>query len=174
MSSVYLWWIETYRSWPFAGLCRYGSRPHFDDDQNVTANSWSLAIATGKKLIFQIKLTTALVTTGREHLSWSYLLCANQVVRANENMLPLCHPIRRLLNVLTFRTNFFQQFCGSIFVASWQYILRGSGLTYDSLQTLMDLDGKASNVFKPFGDQELPPKMQELIYKECCTYLTNG
>lgn len=49
------------------------------------------------------KVTSFLVMTVQEHLTWTHFLVSNNVTRDMTTFLPPSHPIRRLLTVFTYR-----------------------------------------------------------------------
>ena len=96
------------------GFARYGSRLHFDAEQNITAifdyGSEKL-IKPGEgqaweKAKYVAKQTTITLVTVREHLLWTHVLLSNTMTRVKTQELPPGHPLRRLLTVFTFRTNY--------------------------------------------------------------------
>jgi hypothetical protein len=96
------------------GFRRYGFRAHFNADQAITAifdyvtdqlvkpdhgDAWEIAK-------YAMKQTVITVITAREHLMWSHMMVANTLARVKTRFLPPSHPIRRLLTVFTFRSNY--------------------------------------------------------------------
>jgi hypothetical protein len=96
------------------GFRPYGFRAHFDADQKITAifdyvtnklvqpgdgDAWEVAKYAMKQTVFT-------VVTAREHLFWSHILVSNIMTRTKTVSLPPTHPIRRLLTVFSFRTNY--------------------------------------------------------------------
>ena len=96
------------------GYASYGSRLHFDANQKLTAiydygtkklvkpgdgDAWEQAKHIAKQTAFTL-------ITAREHLLWTHMLLSNTMTRIKSEELPPNHPIRRLLTVFTFRTNF--------------------------------------------------------------------
>jgi hypothetical protein len=163
------------------GFRPYGARAHFDSAQKLTAiydyaketlvkpgeDGWEQAKCL-------LKQTVGFIITGREHLLWTHLLCANEVTLACENHLPPSHPLRRLLNVFTFRTNYINNSAFQTLMPEGSIFFRGSALTYDSLQTFMDESIGASNIFEPFADRSVGPALMELGKENKFPYLSDS
>ena len=98
------------------GYAKYGARVHFDKNQKLTAifeygKNRLIKANTDDKAAWErakhiLKQTTITLVTAREHLLWTHMLLSNTVTRVKTEILPPSHPLRRLLTVFTFRTNY--------------------------------------------------------------------
>jgi hypothetical protein len=96
------------------GFAKYGARIHFDSQQKLTAifdYGAGKLVKPGEGVAWErakhiAKQTTFALITSREHLMWTHMMLSNTMARIKIQELPPNHPIRRLLTVFTFRTNF--------------------------------------------------------------------
>eukprot|EP00978_Attheya_sp_CCMP212_P002945 scaffold6057_cov66-Attheya_sp.AAC.5 len=153
-----------------AGFRRYGFRAHFNADQAITAifdyvtdklvkpgdgDAWEIA-----KYI--MKTTVMTVVTAREHLMWAHMLVSNTLARVKTRLLPPSHPIRRLLTVFTFRTNYINNAAAESLLPKLGIVNRSTAFTFDSLLKVFESSYKGCNIFQPFTEQSIGPDLKKM------------
>lgn len=164
------------------GYAKYGSRLHFDANQNITAifdygseklvkpdqgEAWEKAKQVAKQ-------TTILLITVREHLLWDHLLLANTMTRVKTQELPPSHPLRRLLTVFTFRTSYVNMRAYRTLVPELSIIHRASALTVESINKLFLIGYTQSNIFQPFPQQPIGEELKKLSEEGKFPYHSEG
>lgn len=152
------------------GFRPYGFRAHFDADQKITAifdyvtnelvqpgdgDAWEVAKYAMKQTVFT-------VVTAREHLFWSHILVSNIMTRTKTESLPPTHPIRRLLTVFSFRTNYINNSARESLIPELSLVHRATALTFESLLELFESSYKSCNIFEPFVDQKIGTDLKKM------------
>lgn len=151
------------------GFRKYGARMHFDNEQNPTAifdYDKNQLVKPGDELWEHAKLLVrcsilALMQV-QVHLLGLHILCSNEVTLAKEKFLPPDHPIRRLLNVFTYRSNNINYSSTVVLLPELSFLPRGVAFTYDSYKELMVEGKNNSTIFEPFSNKDFGKPLQDL------------
>eukprot|EP00978_Attheya_sp_CCMP212_P016932 scaffold44736_cov62-Attheya_sp.AAC.4 len=103
-----------------------------------------------------------IVVTAREHLFWSHILVSNIMTRTKTVSLPPTHPIRRLLTVFSFRTNYINNNARESLFPELSLVHRATAFTFDSLFELFESSYKSCNIFEPFVDQKISEDLKQM------------
>jgi len=151
------------------GFREYGAKVYFDSNQKPTGiydghkdklflpgdDGWE-----GAKYLAKSSALT--LTTAREHLLMSHLLCSNYLSFASIKHLPPSHPIRRLVNVFTFRTNNVNDNSFATLVPTNGWFHRGTSLEHQSLRAVFESGFETSNIFEPFPKRNMIPELKTM------------
>jgi len=151
------------------GFRSYGCKIYFDTNQKVTGiydtekeqlvkpgeDEWEEAKVLAKA-------STFILATVNEHLIQSHLLLSSALSLANCKRLPPNHPLRRIINVFTFRTNKVNDGAFSSLVPVNSLLHRGSAFEYESLRKIFCHCIENSNAFQPFPKRNMRPELLEM------------
>lgn len=151
------------------GFRPYGAVVYFDLDQKCTG----IYDSAKKKLFvpedegwegakFITRSSVFLLCTAREHLMQSHMALSNYFSLSSIKHLPPSHPIRRLGNVFTYRTNYVNDSAFSSLVPEGSILHHGTALEYEGLQAVFENSFQNSNAFEPFPKVYMRPELLEM------------
>mmetsp|Transcript_7542 Transcript_7542/g.9778 ORF Transcript_7542/g.9778 Transcript_7542/m.9778 type:complete len:611 (+) Transcript_7542:121-1953(+) len=163
------------------GFRPYGARVHFDADQKPTGifdYAKGVLVKPGdddwESAKWLAKTTAFTLNTAKEHLMWGHLAVSNSVTLSCNSNLPPNHPIRRLLQIFTYRTNTINDQAFATLVPEFSTLHRATSFTYPALQKVFEEAWKTSNCFEPFCNKKLIPELQALSDEGKFPYFTEG
>jgi hypothetical protein len=163
------------------GFREYGAKIYFDSNQKPTGiydGHKDTLFLPGEKgwegAKYLAKSSAITLTTAREHLLMSHLLCSNYLSLASIKHLPPSHPIRRLVNVFTFRTNAVNDNAFTSLVPKNGFFHRGSALEHESLRAVFENSFENSNVFEPFPKRNMIPELKTMSESGMLPYHMEG
>lgn len=120
------------------GFRRYGAKVYFDLEQKcigIYDSAKKKLFVPGdegwEKAKFIARSSALLLATAREHLMQSHMAVSNYVSLASIKHLPPSHPIRRLVNVFTFRANYVNDSAFSTLVPEQSILHHGTAFEYE-------------------------------------------
>ncbi len=163
------------------GFRPMGVKVYFDADQKATGiydsakeimfkpgdDGWE-----GAKYLARSSALTLL--TAREHLLQAHLLVSNYFSLASIKHLPPSHPIRRLINVFTFRTNRVNNEAFDALTPNMGLLHRNVGFEYKSLMSVFDNAFQNSNAWEPFPKRNMRPELLEMSANGKLPYHSEG
>jgi len=156
-----------------------GATVYFDKDQKLTA-----IYDTHKKTVvkpgdaawestkFLARSSGFALGNVRKHLIETHMTASNSTTRATINNLPPNHPIRRLLNVFTFRANATNNDAMGLVVSKRGLVERFTG--FASTDQVYKGAFEANNVFEPFPKRKLVPELIEMSESGKLPYHKDG
>ncbi len=147
----------------------YGAKIFADKDQKITGiydgykkqlykpgdEGWE-----GAK--FVAKCSGSILVTARDHLFITHMLVSNYVSLAKIKHLNPSHPIRRLLNVFTFRTNAANDGAFTSLIPKNSILHHGTGFEFDGLRGVFKHSLETSNAFEPFPKRSMIPELLDM------------
>lgn len=163
------------------GFRPMGVKIYFDLDQNPTGifdstkevlykpgdDGWE-----GAKFLARSSAFT--LVTAREHLICTHQLTSNYMSYATIKHLPPDHPIRRLMNVFTFRTNKINNFAFLTLIPENSNLHRGTGFTYEGMCEVFDNAYESSNCWEPFSKRSMRPELIDMSAEGKLPYHSEG
>lgn len=151
------------------GFRPYGAKVYFDLDQKCTGiydSAKRKLFVPGdegwEKAKFVARASAFTLLTAREHLMQSHMIVANYVSLSSIKHLPPSHPIRRLINLFTFRTNYVNDSAFSTLVPENSILHHGTAFEFKGLQTIFENSFSNSNAFEPFPKVNMRPELLEM------------
>lgn len=111
---------------------------------------------------FVAKSSAFVLNTAREHLSCSHMVVANYLSLAKVKFLSPDHPIQRIVNVFTFRTNSVNDSAFTTLMPEFSILHRGTGFEYEGFRGVFDNSFETSNAFQPFPTRNMRPELLEM------------
>ena len=159
----------------------YGARIHFSEDQKVTAiydYAWKKLVKPGdggwEEAKMLAKVTSLILMTAREHLTWTHLIASNTATRESTLKLAPSHPIRRLLTVFTFGSTEVNLGAFDNLVPNTSILHRGVGFKYSAMKKVFDMAYTSCTVYEPFADKKYNPALQKLSDEGKFPYISEG
>lgn len=114
------------------------------------------------------------LATAREHLICTHQLTSNYMSYASIKHLPPCHPIRRLMNIFTFRTNKINNFAFLTLIPENSILHRSTGFEYDSMLAVFDNAFTKSNCWEPFASRNMRQELLDMSSDGKLPYHSEG
>lgn len=166
------------------GFRPYGALVYFDTNQKVTGIydcHYEKLVKPGdadwESTKFLAKSTALTLLTAREHLLQSHLTVSNTLCLASIKRLQPSHPIRRLVNIFTFRTNLVNDNAFLSLVPERSMLHRCTAFTYDSIVEIFSNGIENCNMYEPFPKRNMIPELITLsdegklpYHQEGCEY----
>ena len=160
----------------------YGCTVYFDKDQKLTAiyDPYKKTVvkpgdAAWDASKFLAKTSGFALGNIRKHLTECHCIASNSMTKASLKNLPPNHPIRRLLNVFTYRANATNNDAIGMVVSKKGLVERFTG--FASMDQAYKSAYEASNVFEPFPKRSMIPELLEMskngklaYHKDGCDY----
>jgi hypothetical protein len=151
------------------GFRRHGVKIFFDCDQKSTG----IYDSSNEKMFFPgddgwegakflARASAFTLMTAREHLFQTHLLCSNYFSLASITHLPPIHPLRRLINVFTFRTNYVNDQAFSVLVPENSTLHRAVPYKFGAMLKIFKNSFQNSNVWQPFPQRNMRPELLEM------------
>ncbi len=160
----------------------YGATVYFDKNQKLTAiyDPYKKTVVkpgddAWEATKFLAKTSGFVLGNVRKHLTECHCLASNSMSKSSLKNLPPNHPIRRLLNVFTYRANATNNDAVGMVVSKRGLVERFTG--FASMDQAYKGAYEASNVFEPFPKRSLIPELLEMskcgnlpYHKDGCEY----